>query len=293
MMDAVVMGDATNYLITGFDPTGKFFCSNQFSTLTAPQAVIDSNWNHYACTVNNTTKQRAIYVNSLRVATDTITQFLTGSATTVVGSNVPKNGAFYEGELDELSIYNTELTYNDVEFLYLKYISDPLRVSPTRTMTLSPTRTSSPTATTTIYPTDIAQSSFLARFKFNESAGATSFVNQKSTTNMAECISPLVCPIAGTTGVRFSNGVTFSGGQTLKLHSTITSSASQNFSVAAWINSNYSSDSVIVSARAATVGAKKFILRTQWRWRTILSIRHGDDRIRRSYRSRNMVTFNL
>ena len=259
LMNAVAMGTTADYIITGFDTLGRFFCSNKVSTLTAPQAVTDTNWNHYACSLNSVTKQRTIYVNSLRVAIDPTTAFLTGSAPAFVGSNVSKNGAFYDGEIDELSIYNAELTYDDVEFLYLKYINDPTRISPTRTLTPSSTRTLSPTITNTPVPAEIARGN-IAWFSFNEDSGATSFVNQISATNMAECPVLLVCPIAGVSGVRFSKGITFTGSQTLKLHSTIPIVASNPFSVAAWINSNYSSNSVIVSARAASPTTNKFIL---------------------------------
>jgi hypothetical protein len=261
LMNAVAIGTSTDYVITGFDTSGRFFCSNKVSTLTAPQAVVNANWNHYACSLNSVTKQRTIYVNSLRVATDLTTVGLPETAAAFVGSNVLKNGAFYNGEIDELSIYNTELTYDDVEFLYLKYINDLTRISPTRTRTSTLTRTLTPTITNTPFPTEIARGN-IARFSFNEATGTKSFFNQLSTDSggKAECPTPLVCPIAGTSGVRFSNGITFTGSQTLKLVSTIPLNESKPFSVAAWVNSNYSSNSVILSARAVSPSTNKFIL---------------------------------
>jgi len=252
---AVSVGNSTNYLITGFDATGKFFCSNKATTFTASQAVTDTNWNHYACTLDSPTKQLAIYVNSDRVAMGTTTATLTGSLPAVVGSNILRNGAFFNGELDEVSIYNAALTYDQIEIMYKKYISDVSRISPTRT------RTSSPTATSTPFPTDTAPTNNIARFTFDEASGAVSFANKSSSLNPALCVSPLVCPTSGASGVRFSNALTFGGSETLKLKLAITTIATNPFGVSAWVQSNGGTDSVIISARVATnPSANTFLL---------------------------------
>ena len=259
IMNAVIVGSNVMYLTTGFNATGKFFCANTATTLTAPQAVIDANWNHYACTLDSVTKQIAIYVNSERVAMSTTTAILNGSLPIYVGSNVQRNGAFYRGEIDEISIYNTALSYDNIELMYQKYISDVSRISPTRTRTYTPTASNTPFPT----DTDTSPSSNIVRLTFEEASGAQTFVNKSANTNPAVCQLPLVCPTAGTSGVRFSKAVTFSGSETLKLKSPINLGlvALKPFSVAAWVNSNYSSDSVILSAQIATTpSAPKFIL---------------------------------
>ena len=252
---AVSVGTNTIYLVTGFDATGKFFCANKVTTLTATQALINANWNHYACTLDSATKQIAIYVNSERIAMSATTAILNGSLPVVVGANSLRNGAFYQGELDEISIYNTALTYDSVEFMYQKYISDISRISPTRTRTYTPTLTNTP------FPTDTSPSTNMVRLPLDEASGAVSFANKSLAANPALCLAPLVCPTAGASGVRFSNAVTFSGSETLKLKSAINVVTTKPFSVAAWVNSNGSSDSVIVAARIATTpSASKFIL---------------------------------
>jgi hypothetical protein len=252
---AVSVGTNTIYLVTGFDATGKFFCANKVTTLTATQALINANWNHYACTLDTATKQIAIYVNSERVEMSATTAILNGSLPLVVGANSLRNGAFYQGELDEISIYNVALTYDGVEFMYQKYISDISRISPTRTKTYTPTKSNTP------FPTDTSPLTNIVRLALDEASGAVSFANKAVAANPALCLSPLVCPTAGASGVRFSNAVSFSGTEMLKLKSAINVVATKPFGVAAWVNSNGSSDSVIVAARIATSpSASKFIL---------------------------------
>ncbi len=243
-MNAFSLQSATSSIIVGFDNTSRFFCSMGASRLTAPASISDSNWNHYACTFDKTTRQRNLYINSELVATDTMPSSISGLFSATFGSNPTRNGAYYSGEIDEFSLYGLFFNISQIEDLYRYFITDPTRISPTRTMTSTFTPSSTP------FPTDFMRTSMSARFLFNEAAGATSFVNASAATNPAICPAPMICPTAGASGVRFSNAVEFASGQSLKFKNALAITSSQPFVASGWIYpTDFSTEMVFISAR--------------------------------------------
>lgn len=96
-------------IIVGFDSSGKFFCSFGSNRTTAPTAVTDGNWNHFTCTFNQTLLQRTLYINSELVVSESVVSTPRGLFNGVFGSNATRNGAMYDGDIDEVSLYNFAL----------------------------------------------------------------------------------------------------------------------------------------------------------------------------------------
>ena len=255
-MNVLTLQGNSSAIIVGFDSAGNFFCSFGNNRLTAPTTINDGNWNHFACTFSQTPLQRSIYINSDLVASETVVTTPRGLFNGVFGSNAARNGAMYDGDIDEVSLYNFALEGSQIDGLYLYYIADPLRISPTRTATNTRTPTNTP------FPADYLRTSMTARYFFNENSGATSFANAIVATNPATCVAPQVCPSAGASGVRFSNAVDFASGQSLKIKNPLTTAANVPFTVSTWIYPGTMSNEMVVIAAKSSVQTQKFLLGT-------------------------------
>jgi hypothetical protein len=101
----------------GFRPNNSFtfaFYGNDLNT--AP--ITDTDWHHWACTYDKTTGERRIYRDAQLVANDfTTNAFTGGTGPFLVGHANFNNTYFWDGELDEMRVWDHARSADDVSRL--------------------------------------------------------------------------------------------------------------------------------------------------------------------------------
>ncbi|MFT6947668.1 MAG: hypothetical protein ACJARP_002095, partial [Vicingaceae bacterium] len=106
--------NATNLgLQVGFTLSNTFKFGFYSNDLYSP-AYGDIDWHHWACTYNSTTKARKIYRDGILVASDVATANLTSSGDFNIGRAYPSNPNYFAGSVDDLEIWETELTQTEI-----------------------------------------------------------------------------------------------------------------------------------------------------------------------------------
>jgi len=102
-------------------------------------------WYHVVFTFNNTTDDITFYIDGTAVSTQTMSSTLTdSSADFQIGKTAYFNSNYYDGLLDEITIFDYELTSGDVTTLYnsgtpLDYVGSPAGTSTPTTTTATTT----------------------------------------------------------------------------------------------------------------------------------------------------------
>ncbi|MEZ4664133.1 MAG: LamG domain-containing protein [Caldilineaceae bacterium] len=79
----------------------------------------DTKWHHWVCTYDTASKRRIIYRDGVQVSQDTASANYTGSGVAYIGQGF--DGAWrFKGALDEVGIWNTALSAEQVHTLYEK-----------------------------------------------------------------------------------------------------------------------------------------------------------------------------
>ena len=95
--------------------------SNNSTTFTTTQTFNDSQWHHISVTIDVPNLKRKIYIDNSLVSTQALSSAsYGGSGTTGValGTNGNFNTQYYKGDLDQIRIYSTVLTSDQVTELY-------------------------------------------------------------------------------------------------------------------------------------------------------------------------------
>lgn len=102
-------GGDNNNLVVGFRGGNNFTCAFWNNDLDYSNYAneLNNSWNHWACTYNVSTNVRKIYLNGSLVAEDTASEDFLGIGPTSIGQLA--NGAFYEGLLDDIRVYDEEV----------------------------------------------------------------------------------------------------------------------------------------------------------------------------------------
>ena len=101
-----------NALIIGFRGNDTFTMSFWGNDLDTPAAYPDTNWHHWACTLDFPSGARRIYRDGVLIANDTAGPYQ-GAGTFYVGA-FPRLNNYFQGEIDELRIWDSARSTNQI-----------------------------------------------------------------------------------------------------------------------------------------------------------------------------------
>ena len=108
-----VLWGGTLYLDTGGD-TGGF---DRINKAASANDYADA-WIHWAFTKNAETGEQKIYRNGILWHSGTgLTRTMTGVTVFILGANAATTGEFWNGSMDDLRLYNTELSQEEILWL--------------------------------------------------------------------------------------------------------------------------------------------------------------------------------
>lgn len=105
-------GEANQGLRFGFDSSGNAICNFWGNDLVVP-VTLDTDWHHWVCTYEASTKTRTIYRDGVQVGQDTATANYSGYGVTTIGQ-------LFVGAIDEVGIWTEALTADEIQDLYEK-----------------------------------------------------------------------------------------------------------------------------------------------------------------------------
>lgn len=108
----------------GFRDTNAFTFAFWGDDLDTSATYADTDWHHWACTYDGSSRRRVIYRDGVQVASDTSGGAYAGSGNILLG--IHQNGAYCSGAVDETAIMGTVLTASEVEAIYTHGLSDGL-----------------------------------------------------------------------------------------------------------------------------------------------------------------------
>ncbi len=109
--------DAQNSLHIGFRSWNSFTCAFWANDLNTPAQFTDTDWHHWACTFDATTRLRTIYRDGIQVAQDTAPQSLGANAHPwVIGGAIWGNVQF-NGLMDDARLYAVALDPREINTL--------------------------------------------------------------------------------------------------------------------------------------------------------------------------------
>lgn len=94
--------------------TNKISFSFWSNDLDSNTSITDTNWHHYACTYNATTKLQSIYIDGILDATRTSTSNTSANTILYIGTNLNSGTQLFDGDLDEFRIWNTDITAEQI-----------------------------------------------------------------------------------------------------------------------------------------------------------------------------------
>ncbi len=125
IIDADIPFQADDFGITLFNNTFAFGVGNQDKTIVGSTVVNDGAWHHCTATRNSESGLISLYIDGVLQAQDYAnTAALTSSATIKFGTMNPIEH-FYEGQLDEVKIYDRELGDKEIMALFANTNSAP------------------------------------------------------------------------------------------------------------------------------------------------------------------------
>ncbi|MCB0100302.1 MAG: LamG domain-containing protein, partial [Caldilineaceae bacterium] len=103
----------------GFRPTNKFTCGFWNNDLDTSATYADTQWHHWVCTYDAASKRRTLYRDGVQVAQNTASVHYSGFGITYIGQRL--DGAWrFKGTIDEVGIWNSALSADQVRTLYEK-----------------------------------------------------------------------------------------------------------------------------------------------------------------------------
>lgn len=101
----------------GFRGSNQFTFAFFGNDLNTTNTYTNNDWHHYAVTYDNTTGDRTIYIDGIVEGTDNSASAFTGTGTFRIGTTMwtaPFGSDAYEGNLDELRIWNTARSQTEI-----------------------------------------------------------------------------------------------------------------------------------------------------------------------------------
>jgi alpha-tubulin suppressor-like RCC1 family protein len=117
---STIANNAVFYL--GFRNTGQYICNFYEATLsyteyTPPPQFDRSQWHHYACTFDNVTKNRSLYIDGTLVAVQNVPLGFVGDSDVYIGvtyKQSPGHAVYYKGGVRDLFIYDRVLSASEL-----------------------------------------------------------------------------------------------------------------------------------------------------------------------------------
>ncbi|MFK7794527.1 MAG: LamG-like jellyroll fold domain-containing protein [Gammaproteobacteria bacterium] len=107
-------------LVFGFSASGDFR-----EVKTSGANILAGSWNHFSASFNNDTDEVILYINGVQVAVGSISHEPTAEdAEVLIGSSI--DGEYWEGELDDVRIYNRALSNDEITELSILPASLPI-----------------------------------------------------------------------------------------------------------------------------------------------------------------------
>ncbi|MFZ9858811.1 MAG: LamG-like jellyroll fold domain-containing protein [Roseiflexaceae bacterium] len=116
MISHGVLAPNTNFNM-GFNDKGQFICGIYGDEVASPIPIQDSDWHHYICTVNG--RQRVLFIDGVQTLnrTSSSTAIYNIGNRFTIGRRADQYNSF-DGELDEVNIFNSTLTSASVRTLF-------------------------------------------------------------------------------------------------------------------------------------------------------------------------------
>lgn len=106
-------GALNKSLHVGFRPEGTFTFAFYGNDLNTP-AYTDTDWHHWACTYDATTRMRKIYRDGVQVATDTASANFQGTGNLLLGRNSFATDSYFKGGVADVRIWSTVRTAAEI-----------------------------------------------------------------------------------------------------------------------------------------------------------------------------------
>ena len=97
----------------GFRSNNMFTLAFYGKDLDTPKTYTDKQWHHWSCTYNSTTKERIVYCDGDKVASDIANANYQGTGDLLIAQR--KNSHFFNGNLSEIRIWNTVRTQEEIQ----------------------------------------------------------------------------------------------------------------------------------------------------------------------------------
>ena len=104
-------------LAFGFRASNEFMCSFWGDDLDTLPPYTDTDWHHWACTYDSTTKARKIYRDGAQVASDTAANHYYGSGAAKIGDREFGGANLFPGLIDEVAVFERALSKDDIQAL--------------------------------------------------------------------------------------------------------------------------------------------------------------------------------
>lgn len=104
-------------LHVGFNASNYLVCNFYENDLQGTLTVTDTNWHHFACTFDSTTKRRVLYLDGLPAGSDVAVANYQGGGNIKIGGNYTSDSNSYSGNIDEVRIYNRALSQQEISAL--------------------------------------------------------------------------------------------------------------------------------------------------------------------------------
>ena len=111
-------GSTNRSLHVGFNSSNFLVCNFYENDLQGSLTVTDTNWHHFACTFDSTTKTRALYLDGAPAGSDIASANYQGTGNIKIGGNYTSDSNAYSGNIDEVRIYNRALSRQEINSLY-------------------------------------------------------------------------------------------------------------------------------------------------------------------------------
>lgn len=105
-----------NGLHFGFRNTDVFMCAFYSNDLNTSATYTDTDWHHWACTYDAGTNARTLYRDGVDVANDVATEDFLGTGNFYIGNAF--NASYFDGDLDEVQVWDRELTPLEILNIY-------------------------------------------------------------------------------------------------------------------------------------------------------------------------------
>ncbi|MCB0039004.1 MAG: hypothetical protein H6643_06920 [Caldilineaceae bacterium] len=104
----------------GFRPTNVFTCAFFGDDLDTTATYTDTEWHHWVCTYDATSRRRTLYRDGQQVASDTAQSNYEGTGGATHIGNRFANSGYFQGTIDEVGVFPEALSADAVEQLYQK-----------------------------------------------------------------------------------------------------------------------------------------------------------------------------